>query len=697
FFGLLLDLLAQDAEVRDHLLVFSNPTLRRQQDGTLVFLLMNGVRETFQRLPSNPALELIQEVLEAGDGPRTVLQLIEELDRRPELSVPIDQIRTYVEKLMLIGFLRLTTGIPAQEVRWDLALEELLDGIDHQPSRNAIQLVRRLRRLTEEFARATGQDRVKLLQQMDDSFDTFREQVGDVASVRTAVYEDATSSSAGATLRRSAPCRALERELGRYVELTSRLSPHRGDLANMRHFFETHYGSGAPNVPLLTFYEDYYREHYKAHLQREAEGRRPGEILEDGYDMSNPFGLDLVDRINAAHGRLVRFLGQRYGDSPEDLTIDFTDLEQIVEDVPAGVRSCDASVMFFGELGAREELGDERFVVRGGSYYPGYGKMFSRFLYLFPDSFEETLRESNEGLTSGILAELGDDANFNANLHPPLLPAEISYPVGEGRQQGNTISTVDLEIFEDPADPYGLALLHRPTGQRVFPVDLGFLSSRLRPPLYRLLAAFMPAPTFGLPAPEAPSQTSKATGQLASRPSPGIERRPRVRLGQHLLLHRRSWLVPASHFPHQADAESDAAYFERIERWRQEHRIPSEVYVRIHQVIRHPPSPETDSPVAGSPEAATADAGQVGAEPDGVGETEREGKAAAKRREAMKPQFIDFRSPLLLGLFARLPPAGHDFTAILEERLPASPSLATHDGDSFVTEVILQLNVPASA
>ncbi|MEO1370446.1 MAG: hypothetical protein AAFX50_24965, partial [Acidobacteriota bacterium] len=357
YFGWLVDLLGQDARVRDCYKVFLNPTLRRQPDGTLVFLLMNGVRETFQRLPSNPAIELIERILESRGEPHTVLELVDELRRRPELDVSADQIRSYIEKLMLIGLLRLTTGIPAQELDWNRALRHLLGDLDHTPAVRALELLRQLERQTASFARASSKERAQLLQEVADGLTLFCKETDATSDIRNPIYEDATSSSGEATIRRTAGCQSLEHELARYVELTSRLSPLRGEMATMRHFFETHYGDDSSRVPLLTFYEDYYREHFKAHLKREAQGHKPGQVLEDGYDMSNPFGLGIVSRMLKAHGRLVRFLGQRFHESSKDLAIEFSDLEEIMRDVPPCVRSCESSVMFFGELGARPEPG----------------------------------------------------------------------------------------------------------------------------------------------------------------------------------------------------------------------------------------------------------------------------------------------------------------------------------------------------
>jgi hypothetical protein len=55
--------------------------------------------------------------------------------------------------------------------------------------------------------------------------------------------------------------------LAEYVRLTRPFIWILGEQANMRHFFTEHYGSD--RVPLLQFYEDYYREHLEGHLERQ--------------------------------------------------------------------------------------------------------------------------------------------------------------------------------------------------------------------------------------------------------------------------------------------------------------------------------------------------------------------------------------------------------------------------------------------
>jgi hypothetical protein len=148
--------------------------------------------------------------------------------------------------------------------------------------------------------------------------------------------------------------------------------------------------------------------------------------------------------------------------------------------------------------------GDPLLILQGGSYTAGFGKYFSRFLYMLPDDVQEQVRRENAALTDDLLAEICGDAQFNANLHPPLLKWEISYPTGESGAAEEQLRSSDIGVEPDPEDPDTLRLVHAPTGRRVVPVDLGFLNPRMRPPLYQLVSRFTPPAMFAPPVPESP-------------------------------------------------------------------------------------------------------------------------------------------------------------------------------------------------
>lgn len=72
------------------------------------------------------------------------------------------------------------------------------------------------------------------------------------------------------------------------------------------------------------------------------------------------------------------------------------------------------------------------------------------------------------------------------------------------------------------------------------------------------------------------------------------------------------------------------------------------------------------------------------------GRTRNDEEASAKRF-AGRPQFIDFKSPLLVSLFERLG-ADRRSTVHLEEVLPLPRDLPTNASGSYAAECVLELD-----
>jgi hypothetical protein len=257
FLDILFHRLVIDPGVRRHFEIRLNPILWPDEKDGLVFLASLNGRETFQRLRLNPALDLIRKLLEDNGTRRTLEEMVRELESKTDLQASREEIEAYVGRLIEIGFLRLTAGIPSQEIDWDLAFRELLDGAGEALARDTVDLLRDLREITETYDRSPVTDRAVLLDRMADRFDAFGREHGLSVRIGLPLFEDATAS-ATAVLVRDAGIRAIERALVEFVELTSRICLPRCELADMRHFFDQWYGAAQP-VPLLRFYEDFYR------------------------------------------------------------------------------------------------------------------------------------------------------------------------------------------------------------------------------------------------------------------------------------------------------------------------------------------------------------------------------------------------------------------------------------------------------
>ena len=508
-YGLFFDHLKTRPAFRHSLQVERNPTLR-VENGRLVFLTAIEGREVFQRLADNEVLQLIASRFSDGGAP-TLGDLIRALSSDPEIDATFEEAEAYLDKLIEIGFLRFHTGIREQDADWDLPFRALLDAIDDDHARQTSAVLATLRERIEAYTDAGVEERERIIAQVHEQIEQALESMEISGRLRKDMpfYEDATSGASAEVALTPGVRRSLA-QFEQWVRATARLAWPRSDQATMRHFFEDYYGQNGgagDGVPLLKFYEDFYREHFKAHVEKE--GRMRGGMPRDPtdtYDVNNPFGLESIKELSAARQRLTEVFRRAWADAPDARTIDIS--AEAVDEALLGVETLSGVPRSMGAFGlmvpAEEEGGEPAFVLHGASYTAGYGKYFSRFLYMLPDDVQEDVRRANAALTGELLAEICGDAQFNANLHPPLLRWEISYPTGESGATEDQLRSSEILVQADPEDPQNLALLHGPTGRRVIPVDLGFLNPRMRPPLYQLLSRFTPPVMYAPPIPDSP-------------------------------------------------------------------------------------------------------------------------------------------------------------------------------------------------
>jgi hypothetical protein len=506
-YGLLYDHLRTRPAVRRALRVELNPTLR-DQDGRLVYLTAIDSREVFQRLANNEVLELITGTFAGGERP-TLGELIAALSADPAIEATPEEAEAYLDKLIEIGFLRFHTGIREQDSDWDIPFRALLDAIDDDHARQASHLLARLREVVEAYTGAEVGPRAVMIEEMHTLLKDAIEAMAVEQRLRRDMpfYEDATSA-ARAEVALTPGVRRTFDTWAEWVRVTSRVAWPRGEQATMRHFFDDFYGEQS-RIPLLVFYEDFYREHFKSHVEKE--GKIRGGVQDDelkGYDVGNPFGLDFVKRLGETRDRLSELLRERWAADPEadEISLAAAEVEEALQGVETTSGVCRSMGSFACLAPGAEPGGDPLLIMQGGSYTTGFGKYFSRFLYMLPDDVQEQVRRENASVTGELLAEICGDAQFNANLHPPLLRWEISYPTGESGNAEEQLKSSEIFVERDPEDANTLRLVHGPTGSRVVPVDLGFLNPRMRPPLYQLVSRFTPPAMFGPPIPESPDR-----------------------------------------------------------------------------------------------------------------------------------------------------------------------------------------------
>ena len=690
---LVLGYLATDEVARRQMPHRLNPTLQLGADGA-VFLAAHSGREAFQKVERNAAMDLIVSELKVR-GTVTIQELAAAIAALPEVDASREEAEVYLERLVEVGLLQPDLPGLSQDSDWPGRLLQVLAPVDDTPA------VQEIRSFLAELARRTEtleRDGIGVSQGAIDDLEEFVRDTlerwfdGRSVAPRLVVYEDA-SAHVRAQIDLDHFGAALSR-LEQLFSLLTRIAWIRKDPLTMREFFRERFGEGP--VPLLSFYEAYYREHVKPLEQRRI-ARRSARGGAAGRDSPNTGEEDAepdvevdaeaesdeaaehrepahppdVLALRSAQNSLTALVRARWARNPEAREIALTkdDLARAVEDAPA-LAAESRSLSAFVTWVPSTEPGDPGLVVlpkaRG---HAGYGKYFSRFLYLLPEQVLQALRDRPPP-ADAVMAEIAGDAAFNANLRPPIQPCEIIYPTGDRIGCPESVEVVDLDVTLDPSGAR-LALIERGTDRCVIPLDLGFLNPMARPPLYQLLRHFSPTSETHLDVPWEPDSTV---------PTAPAVHRPRVTYEGLVVLGREAWIVPPSEIPVPQRNEPEADFFLRVREWHSELGLPEQVYVRAVARSRSGTAPAVEGE---------------------QGDSAKPPRNRAKRRgvgDLRKPQYMDFGSPLLIQLLWRYASLGDLCNVAFEECLPAPGALPRDaEGRRWVAESIIEMDLPVEA
>jgi len=182
--------------------------------------------------------------------------------------------------------------------------------------------------------------------------------------------------------------------------------------------------------------------------------------------------------------------------------------------------------------------------------YPGGGKMFARWLHLFPQHARQTLRDwlaslnawepssarpASKHAPQNARAAFPWQGYFNANFQPPLADAALAVPGGRVRAvaDGRPFLLGNLEVALENGCP---VLRDRATGQALDLTDLGLEAVETRPPVMQLLWQ------IGVPYVSRDAMLPESGAWQYSQPD--ISYRPRCQFDA-LVLARAAWVVGA--------------------------------------------------------------------------------------------------------------------------------------------------------
>ncbi len=410
-----------------------------------------------------------------------------------------------------------------------------------------------------------------------------------------------------------------------YQTIEATLDMQRETVRTVQDFFEK-YGNPAPPIsPEHIFFED-VAETLEAHVPEAALQSLTKDLAECWRNRN-------AQSFSPLRSRLYAFARKNL---PDGRSIDFqefcrTFLAQNPETqaTPVANRKTTDRVHKIGVLFQvfRDETGRYRAVVNG--LFPGGGKMFARWLHLFPTTVTESLKEWLSTERNGAIPFPWQGWS-NANFQPVISSRQLSVPFGRTAclKAGQQIYLGNLAIQFDTG---GFHLIDGETNEPVLLTDLGLEAPESRPPAMQILWHLgVPYVSIEALLPSRKWIQGGADWHLMERTTSG-----------DLILSRQSWRIGLSILQQWLTVKSDVDFFVRVRAEMAEMKIPRQFFAHF------------------------------------VGE---------------KPQYFDLNSPLLMQLFAKLLKQGKH-PLLLTEMMPLPEHCVVEKDGLHAAEFVLEFEV----
>jgi hypothetical protein len=414
----------------------------------------------------------------------------------------------------------------------------------------------------------------------------------------------------------------------------------------MKEFFLEKYTSSG-QIDVLSFYEDYYRNVKNPLAMNKSNDRDGLQTSIDDFISHSVEYIEAKKNVDDFRKNLCNILDQL------QTTADaiYINMEHIERCVPISVnkKTVKSSYGAYIQVISANNRKPQAVV---NIFTTGFGKMMGRFLHVFDSNQTAEIRKWNlEIHPEAILTENSDASVFNANIHPTLMPYEICVPGGNNNLPlDKQIPISKIAIRYDPSIQE-LKLYHIDTEKEILIFDLCFQGLESRSNLYQLLSYFTLTRFYFYH-----FILEEINYRKNIQLSHGITFNKRIVFEEDIILQRKSWTIFKESLPLRFKGEKDSEYFLRLNHWRLQLKIDDEVFIYILSKR----------------------------------ETKNE-KSLSKKFSAddYKPQYINFRNPLLVTLFEKNLQKVTNYLKI-EEMLPQSVNLMNIGGKKFVSEFFFQ-------
>lgn len=637
-----------------------NPTLKDTGD-SFRFLANHRNVEIFRTIFRNPIADMIVRLLQDNPSGFTCQQIYTAM--KAQVATTKSGLIRYLQQLIDCGLIELDFGISGNDPDWDLKfiafLEQRRKGM--KGISKVVRLLKNLRKTSGRLSKVSAKLRAKLILKAHTEYEnTLRDFLTSISkgelskahAAAVAVFKPGQIFYEDTTIRvvQEIGQAGLE-QLCQYIDAAvSELNTldYRGDeKRKMIGYFLQKYDA-VSDVPVLTFYEDYYRDVKLPEENDRNAGDRPVskwqeenklrrakweagliDILESETDLGADEVNVTVSMLRRANNKASLLPVQRTGDSVGCMIQLYTSAEN-------------------GHLQA---------VLNG--VMQGYGKLYSRFLHIVPEKVADVIIDHNRNKLDKDLIHMEnmDAACHNSNIHPCLFDKEIQSPGSNNSSAPqDQLSVADFVIRYNEVSQ-NLDLIYLPENRPAKTYDLGYLGLDGRSKLFLLLNEFSDSNSYTF-SPVAIAHNKLLQQKDGRKPGEQILMYPRIVLEGCINLRRKNWIVPKHLLPLKREGESDMDYFASLNVWRKQYQIPAHVFVSI------------------DPERSFTKKNMVK-------------EQLLISRDDYKPQYISFDNPFMVNYLEKMMRKVPRILKI-DEALPAKGSMALIGQESRVTENIIQ-------
>ncbi len=604
----ILDALRSRSEIRNHLRVYPNPTLIHKGSYYSFYhekvVRANADNQTKSQttytwdLPTNPTLDLVVRLVEQNKPPFE--ELIEQLVQITKTDEAV--VTKYIENLLELGVLE--SHYPFSELTHAI-LDELIRFLSIFTESEICSISNLLKEIKQHMD-ILGQHDFE----NDDLLTHHKETINAVTEIhqrlnvdskrKQFLYEDSCLPNIDCSLPNSF-LDEIKNDLCILNKVgTCCYHSQSFKLLNMQYVFKNYF-TAAKEVDIVSFFNKYF----------EVLNARLVESRMDRERMRNPFGIKEFDLLGEYQEKLLDVFRSAYAGKGEASYVNKDKLNALLNSPPEFV---EFSTYFCAYL--QKEAGSMKPWVLN-EMRSGYYKFMSRFIYLasrYRNDFINTKTENFKFLHEFehtnkdiIIAELGFIFASNSNVHAPLTKYRIRFPGCYCENSDYIIELNDLRVrLDHKGRPY---LFSFKLGKRVMPIHVGLTNIQHAPAFYQFLL------NFGTPEPFVP----KPHG--LQRPSwQGFDMKiPRIFVG-NLMFSRQRWLIEKASIPIKKGDQSDAELFCQLNEWREDHGLPSRVF------LIHVPFWKDDT-------------------------SKSEGDEQLVKGKKVKPHFLDFENLLMVKYF----------------------------------------------